>query len=317
MRTNATLLRRLREILRLSAGRLAAPSARSDVLTPLGVRAAFEPGHFYSPVVDPADLVRQRERIWPRQPTITGIDFHDDRHRRVLSEWFPQFLPDYNYPESLDEASSPGRFYTRNSQFSWLDSRALFVLLRAWKPKRLLEVGSGYSSLLIADVNRRFCDGAMDVVCIEPYPRAFLKAGVEGIGRLIEHKVQDVPLSEFGRLESGDILFIDSSHVSKTGSDVNYLYFEVLPSLKAGVHVHVHDIFLPHDYPAEWVLEEGRSWNEQYLLRALLMYSRDTFQVEFGCSYAFHRFPQLVTAALSHPRGAAFGGGSFWFTKVA
>ncbi|MEO8801981.1 MAG: hypothetical protein ABI304_11880, partial [Rudaea sp.] len=119
----------------------------------------------------------------------------------------------------------------------------------------------------------------------------------------------------FTALESGDVLFIDSSHVAKTGSDVNYLYFEVLPRLAPGVRVHIHDIFLPHDYPREWVLDENRSWNEQYLLRALLMHSKG-FRVIFGCSYAFWRFPELVRTALAHPNGHAFAGGSFWIERI-
>src|SRR5262249_14748169 len=155
--------------------------------------------------------------------------------------------------------------------------------------------------LLAADVNLRSLNGSMELTCIEPYPKDFLR-DLAGVSALLEAKVQDVPLSEFSRLQSGDILFIDSSHVAKTDSDVNYLYFEVLPRLVSGVRVHIHDIFLPHDYPREWVLKENRSWNEQYLLRALLMHSSG-FRTVFGCSYAYWRFPNLVRDALAHPRG--------------
>ena len=278
---------------------------------------AYEPGHFYSPVVDAESIAAERERIWPLRPLVAAIEFNDDAHRRVLTEWFPRFVPDYDYPEHLDEHDAPGRFYTQNSQFSWLDSRALFVLLRAWQPKRIIEVGSGYSSLLIADVNRRFLGRSIDVTCIEPYPREFLKRGIDGIGRVIDQPVQRVSIGEFAQLDAGDILFIDSSHVAKTGSDVNYLLFDVLPTLRPGVRVHVHDIFLPHDYPQDWVLGENRSWNEQYVVRALLMYASTALRVEFGCSYAFYRFPELVVAALAHPKRHGFAGGSLWFTKCA
>jgi Methyltransferase domain len=277
---------------------------------------SFDPGHFYSPIVDNVALSGQRDRIWPARPVVAAIDFNDAGHRRVLTEWFPRFLPEYDYPEHLDERDAPASFYTQNSQFSWLDPRALFVLLRAWQPKRIIEVGSGYSSLLIADVNRRFFAGGIDFTCVEPDPREFLKRGVDGIGQLIERQVQQMSPAEFQCLGPGDILFIDSSHVAKTGSDVNYLLFDILPSLAPGVRVHLHDIFLPHDYPQNWVLTENRSWNEQYVLRALLMYAAATFRVEFGCSYAFHTFPELVIAALAHPKRHGFGGGSFWFTKL-
>ena len=277
------------------------------------LKTAHENGHFYSPIVNPAEL--DAARLWPARPEVLGIDFNDAGHERILREAFPRFMGLYDYPERLDETPDLLQFYTQNSQFSWLDSRALFVLLQEWRPRRLIEVGSGFSTLLSADVNRRFLDNTLEITCIEPYPRAFLRNPLIGISRLIEKKVQDVALDEFAALEAGDILFIDSSHVAKTGSDVNFLYFDVLPRLKAGVRVHIHDIFLPHDYPREWVIDENRSWNEQYLLRAMLMHSSG-FRVLFGCSYAYWRFPELVLAALAHPLGHAFAGGSFWIERA-
>jgi len=102
----------------------------------------------------------------------------------------------------------------------------------------------------------------------------------------------------------------------KTGSDVNRVFFDVLPALARGVHIHIHDIFLPHDYPQVWAVDQNRSWNEQYLVQALLMYTTG-FRVEFGCAYAFHTFPELVAKALAHPRGRSYGGGSLWLTKSA
>jgi hypothetical protein len=120
----------------------------------------------------------------------------------------------------------------------------------------------------------------------------------------------------FDTLQAGDILFIDSSHVAKTGSDVNRLFFDVLPRLAPGVRIHIHDIFLPHEYPQEWVLQDNRSWNEQYLVRALLMYSVG-FRVVFGCSYAYYRFPEDVARALALPSGRGFAGGSLWIERLA
>jgi predicted O-methyltransferase YrrM len=279
------------------------------------IKTAAEPGHFYSPVVDPDDLVGQQARLWPECPNILGIDFNDAEHEYLLREVFPAYMPGYDYPEHVDESDDLTEFFTQNSQFSWLDSRSLFVLLRAWKPKRIIEIGSGFSTLLTADVARRFLDGDIEITCIEPYPREFLRKGIPGVNRLIEEKVQNVTLSTFEELNAGDILFVDSSHVAKTGSDVNHIYFEILPRLAKGVIIHIHDIFFPHEYPKEWVLTENRSWNEQYLVRALLMYS-STFKVKFGCSYAYWRFPELVKKALSLPSGHAFGGGSLWIERI-
>jgi hypothetical protein len=313
MHAVASLVRRLSKE-RARAVRDAAPNL-ANALTAHRQPPAYPDGHFYSPVVDTAAVAERRDAIWPAAPKIAGIDFNDAGHVHVLTELFPRFIGDYDYAEH-EHADLPGEaFYTQNSQFSWLDARALFVLLRAWRPRRIIEVGSGFSSLLIADVNRRWFGGGIDFTCIEPFPRAFLRDRIEGISRLIEQEVQRVALSAFEALEAGDVLFIDSSHVAKTGSDVNFLYFDVLPLLTRGVRIHVHDIFLPHDYLPEWVLDENRSWNEQYLLRALLMYST-MFRVEFGCSYAFHAHRSLVQKALAHPKGHAFAGGSFWMTKM-
>ena len=108
---------------------------------------------------------------------------------------------------------------------------------------------------------------------------------------------------------------IESSHVAKTGSDVNHLYFEVLPRLVPGVRIHIHDIYLPHDYPKQWAIHDNRSWNEQYLVRALLMYST-AFRVTFGCNYALSCHPEHVRRALNHRKGHVFGGGSLWIERV-
>ena len=272
-------------------------------------------GHFYSPLVDAAEAAAARERIWPARPDIAGIDFDDASHREILERAFPAYIGGYDYAERGEANAQLARFFTRNDQFSWLDARALFVMLRHLRPRRVVEVGAGHTSLLMADVNQRFFDGAIDITCVEPHPPAFLQKAVRGIGRVVPKKVQEVPLDLFATLEARDILFIDSSHVAKAGSDVNHLYFEVLPRLRPGVVIHVHDIFLPHDYPQVWVIGERRNWNEQYLLRALLMYST-AFRVIFGSSYAFWRFPELVKSALALPSGKAFGGGSFWMERA-
>jgi hypothetical protein len=280
------------------------------------IRTAHPNGHFYSPIVDPGSLAASVDQIWRTDPEVIGINFNAASHLEILQQDFPNYIGAYDYPEHLEESADLKGFYTQNSQFSWLDSRALFVLLQKWRPARVIEVGSGFSSLLIADVSTRVLERPLHFTCIEPYPREFLKSGPRGVDQLLQQRVQDLPLSVFSELAAGDILFIDSSHVSKTGSDVNYLFFEVLPRLQPGVHVHVHDIFLPLEYPREWVMEENRSWNEQYLVRALMMYN-NAFEVSFGCNYAFWKYPDEVIKALNLASGTGFGGGSFWITKLA
>lgn len=279
----------------------------------MGKPALFPEGHFYSPVVDTEEVARDRARIWPGRLDVPGIDMQEEAHRRLLADDFPTLLGEYVYPRTGPADEELSFYYEENSQFGWLDSRALFCLMRMIRPKRIVEVGSGYSSLLMSDVNDRFLDGGTRITCIEPYPRPFLESG-SGSGRyaLVKQRVQEVDTALFESLCDGDILFIDSSHVCKTGSDVTHLFLEVLPRLANGVYVHVHDVFLPEDYREDWVLEENRCWNEQYLLQALLA-ENPNFQVVFGSYYAFRRFPELVSAATGLP---PFGGSSFWFRRV-
>lgn len=274
-------------------------------------RNLFPDGHFYSPVVDIATAERERDRLWPENaPLPLGIDFDRPRHERFLAGDFTRYIRDYDYPENQPVDGKPA-FYNNNPQYGVLDSRALFVMLRSLRPKKMVEVGSGYSSLLVADVNRRFLDGKLDFTCVEPYPPDFLRERIDGVSRVIEARVQDLGESDFG-LGPGDILFIDSSHVSKLGSDVNHLYFEILPRLAPGVIVHVHDIFFPDDYPLGWV-QEGRFWNEQYVLRALLMDSQ-RFRVLFAGRYVYrHMRPELERAL----GGPAVDGCSLWFERTA
>ena len=175
-------------------------------------------------------------------------------------------------------------------------------------------MGSGYSSLLIGDVNHRWLGQSIDVTAIEPYPRPFLERGIAGVTRLLKRPVQQVGLETFSALQAGDILFIDSSHVCKTGSDVNYLYLEVLPRLARGVRIHVHDIFLPDEYPQDWVLRQHRSWKSNTSCKRCRCIAR-----RFGhlrLSFAMRTLQDEVYRQLGIPSGSPLGGGSFWFERT-
>ena len=274
--------------------------------------AAFPDAHFYSPVVDTKETMERQTSIWPVSRKVSGIDFNHKLHYEAITEWFPLHIDEFDFP--TERPKNDNRFFLNNSQFGGLDARALFAFLRYWRPKRIIEVGSGYSTLLIADIRKLFLDQDLEIVCIEPYPGRRWKADVKGITRLIEKKVQDVPFEAFDILEPGDILFIDSSHVVKTGSDVTHLYLNILPRLKRGVRIHLHDVFLPLDYPREWVITENRSWNEQYLVQALLMFSSG-FRVLFGSTYASLHFPDEISLLLNQSRGP-LSGSSFWIERL-
>jgi predicted O-methyltransferase YrrM len=287
-------------------------------------KPAFPEGHFYSPVVDIEEARRDEAIIWPSDvtgpmahlmttpaiaPTVKGIDWNHQSHEDLLRHGFPEMIAGYNYPEHA-QANVDG-YYEVNGQFDFADARVLFCMLRIIRPRRIIEVGSGYSTLLMADINARYLDGEASIRCIEPYPRPFLSLlDASGEIELIQQRAQEVSGGLFDSLQSGDVLFIDSSHVSKTGSDVNRLLLDVLPSLAPGVYVHIHDIFFPSDYAKNWVLEHGFSWNEQYLLQALLTGSSQ-FQVVFGSSIAraFHQ------ESIMSFYGRMVHGTSFWMRR--
>ena len=269
-------------------------------------------GHFYSPVVDPDEVLRDQGRIWPTEPRTLGIDFNHERQREFITSEFARYMRDYDYPDERVDGEEGTQFYSNNPMFGLLDSRALFVLLRSLRPKRVIEVGSGFSSALTIDVSRRFLDGSVELTCIEPYPTQLLLNCRASLKDLIQRRVQDVPLSGFDQLEAGDVLFVDSSHVAKPGSDVNYVVFEVLPRLKKGVVIQFHDIPLPYEYPRDWVLGERRNWNELYVIRALLMFT-DEFEVLFGSSYAMRHFWDILEPVVGT---RAIGGGSIWLRKT-
>ena len=151
-------------------GRSSKPtSAPASEPLPPPIAASHPNGHFYSPIVDPAEIRAVAERIWPADvPNAAGIDFDDAGHAHVLEDLFPRYFGDFDYAEVGPADEELDAFYVRNSQFSWLDARLLFVLLRAWRPRRVIEVGSGFSTVLMADVARRFLDGALSITAVEP-----------------------------------------------------------------------------------------------------------------------------------------------------
>jgi len=243
---------------------------------------------------------------------MSGLDFRPDHQTALLAGPVGNYMRECRFAQDAP-ADGGTSYYANNGQFGDMDARMLTGMLRHYAPRRVIEVGSGFSTIIMNDVVAAHFQGKMSVTAIEPFPRPFL-ATLPHV-QLIQSKVQDVPLTTFDQLESGDLLFIDSSHVSKTGSDVNYLFFEVLPRLRPGVLIHIHDIWLPLEYPQEWVLTEGRSWNEQYVLRALLTGSH-LYEVELAGMYLCHFKRPLLEAALGDIAATTGVGSSFWIRKI-
>ncbi|NRA99187.1 MAG: class I SAM-dependent methyltransferase [Rhodobacteraceae bacterium] len=274
------------------------------------IKLLYPIGHFYSPIANPEDIAARRDRIFARKEGSVGIDYNVDAQLALLSALAP-YVTQIDYP--VDKPDDARTYFYGNTQFPVLDAEFLFTALCHFRPKAMIEVGSGYSSLITADVNRRILNGSLSFSCVEPYPHQFLVDGVDGITDLVMSKVEDLDLSFFDRLGDGDILFIDSSHVSKVGSDVNYLFFEVIPRLKPGVMVHIHDIFLPDDYPEIWALDQNRNWNEQYLLHAFLQFNSE-WKVMWSSHLMGTRHGDEVTKVF--PRYPELGGGgSLWMRR--
>ena len=180
-------------------------------------------------------------------------------------------------------------------------------MIRMLQPRQVLEIGAGYSTM-VSTRAARFNENTR-VRCIEPYPIDALRNGMPGLDELIHSQLQSVPPSEFESLQANDILFVDSTHVSKVDSDVNYIFFNILPRLRPGVIVHFHDIFLPNDYPRHWITEHRLFWNEQYLLLAFLLFNPQV-EILLGSHHLGTNYAPSIAAAF--PFLPTFGGSSFW-----
>lgn len=265
------------------------------------------PVHFYLPIPDTRTLT---DASFERESELPGVDMNDSAQLELLHNVFPRFRGEYDR-FSFEPTAVPHEFYFNNDLFSGTDALALHCMLRHFRPKRVLEIGSGFSSRVSAAALLRNGDGAT-LTCVEPYPEEVLTKGYPGLSRLIPRRVQEVGPEVFDELGGGDVLFIDTSHVVTIGSDVNYLFLEVLPRLKPGVIVHVHDIYFPTDYPRAWVMQERRFWTEQYLLQAFLAFNAG-FEVLLCNSYLWRKHRQSMLATF--PRSPWWGGGSFWMRR--
>jgi hypothetical protein len=262
------------------------------------------PVHFYQPLPDTRTLT---DRPWVESAT-PGIEWNEAQQLRLLQH-FAQFQSEYDlFPSAPTGVDSD--FYLNQNLFDGTDALVLYCMVRHFKPSIIFEVGSGMSSLLSAKAALK--NGATTLVCVEPSPNEVLKNGFPGLTSLFRQNVQDVSLETFEKLGENDILFIDSTHVVKIGSDVNYLFLEVLPRLQPGVIVHVHDIFLPEEYPRPWVLNDFRFWTEQYLLHAFLCHN-SAFEILFANNYMGVKHREAMQATF--PRSPWWGGGSFWMRR--
>lgn len=270
--------------------------------------SCFPPGHYYSTIVSVDEIKERQEEIWgsEKQDGIVGINLNTNEQLKMVRELEGYYL-EIPFTENKDEKN---RYYFENNFYTYTDAIFLYGIMRHFHPKQIIEIGSGYSSSVMLDTNSRFFNNEISLTFIEPYTER-LKSLITDNDRfattLIEKKVQDVELEIFDKLNSGDILFVDSTHVVKTGSDVNYILFEILPRLKSGVLIHFHDIFYPFEYPKEWVFM-GRNWNEDYFLKAFLMYNTE-FEIKLFSHYLHLNHPEIFK---NMPFCYKNFGGSLW-----
>jgi len=266
-------------------------------------------GHFYSPLPSPEEVADAFAR-GGFGPPFAGVDLNEAEQLALL-EKFAAYYPEQPFPEE----PAPGRrFHLNNPSYGHYDGIMLYGMLRHLQPRRVIEVGSGFSSAAMLDLNEHVLGGRMQLTFIDPDMsrlRPLLRDGDAGRVTLIERRVQEVPVDLFRTLGANDVLFIDSSHVSKVGSDVNRLFFDVLPVLPAGGHIHVHDIAANFEYPRDW-FEQGRAWNEQYLLRAFLMFNR-AFRVVLFTAWLSDRRHEFLRERM--PFCARGGGGQLWLRR--
>jgi len=271
------------------------------------------PGHYYSPIPSIADIEGSAGRAPAAHVAVVpGIDLDEAGQLRLLHELAA------HYPSMpFTDTGSPGlRFQFDNPSYSYGDGILFHTMLRHLRPKQVIEVGSGHTSALLLDTNEHFLGGSVQTCFIEPHPDLLFSLMTEADrrqARVMPSRLQDVDLALFETLQARDILFVDSTHVSKVGSDVNYLFFEILPRLAPGTFVHLHDIFPGFEYPIHW-MREGRAWNEQYILRAFLEFNT-SFKIRLFGNYMIQRDPEWFRAHM--PLCLKNPGGAFWMERVA
>lgn len=272
----------------------------------------FPPGHFYSPLLDlkqlrPGDpgLPFDGEQHW------ANIDLRKEEQRTFYTDLFHRF-PATPFPKRKTDGL---RYHSDNGWFNGADALVLSGVIRQAAPRRIIEVGSGFSTAVTLDTLDQTAHSA-ELTFIEPNParlEPLLTARDRDTATLLVRDVREIETAVFAQLGANDILFIDSSHVAKVGSDVTDILLRILPCLQPGVLIHFHDIFHPYAYPVSW-LHEGRAWNESLFLRAFLL-GNPAFEIFAFNAFAAHAFPEVFRT--SAPLFLAEPGCSLWIKKIA
>lgn len=268
------------------------------------------PLHFYSPIPDTRTL--EDDGVWSQRRETPGIDWNSACQIEHLTDLLAPFGKEF-FEKLKNGSLNQVGFELVNDAFVGTDPASLYAMLRFYRPRQVFEVGSGHSTRVMMAALLE--NGAGDLVSVDPYSNPQLRKDFDNPQyRVIETRVERLPLEVFSRLERNDVLFVDSSHTVRTGGDVTHLLLEVLPRLNAGVLVHFHDIFLPDEYPKEYILEQRHFWAEQYLLHAFLLFNSD-YEIVLANNYIAQKHRELVE--LCFPGADWYGGGSIWIRRVS
>ncbi len=275
-------------------------------------RTRWPAGHAYSPIPSRRELERDAPRLFaPR--ALPGVDLRAEEQLRLLAALAP-FFATIPFP---DTHTPPFRYFFKNSGYGFGDALIYWAMLNHLRPARILEIGGGFASALALDTIARL---NLETTCtfVTPDPDAAQQAigPLDPAHRLIKSRAQDLDPAQFEKLEAGDLLFINSTHVLKAGSDVHFLLTEALPRLRPGVFVHFQEIFAPFEYPRSWVIDRGHGWNEAYALHLFLQYNAE-FQIEFFNHYIGTELAGAVTAS-GTPQMDRFllnPGGGLWLSR--
>ena len=261
------------------------------------------PANFYSdiPLID--DIENSFEYRDPELEIYNSGIFNKDLVADFINS-ISAYAKEFSPPEEGD-TDNPKGFFWKNPAFSYSDAMSYYCVLRHFKPSHVLEIGSGFSTLVANEALEKNGNGTISL--IEPYPKGFLK----NLDRIIESFAQDIPVSDFVDLvESSDVWFIDSTHTVKIGSDCLYIYLKVMPEISKDIVVHTHDVFLPFGMPKKNALEKHIYWTEQYLLYAYML-DNPKIEVLFGSNYAHRVLPDLLSKLMANKYPG--GGGSIWY----
>jgi hypothetical protein len=275
----------------------------------------FPIGHYYSPIPDVKTVYKKKKR-WYREYDFTGVDFNLNRQKGYLSalgQYVHELKDIPDFQQAMDSGIGPG--------YGEVEAHQLYLMLRYLKPRRMIEIGSGVSTLysIKATGKNRLQDGMNTALtCIEPYPGEKLTAfAVQHGVTLKESDAQDCGMELFSTLSDGDVLFIDSSHVCKIDSDVNYLYSDILPRLCKGVVIHIHDICFPYLTPLDnhHLFHEFLFWNEPVVVKAFLTYNT-AFEIMLCQSWLHFKHSNLLADAVPAYDPNIHTPASLWIKKI-